>query len=76
MEETKEPKSAVNVPDAAKKEHEERQAEATSGETLHDLKATESEPKSEPEGSESSSVPSPDGQYDEQRGGRDDAGPM
>ena len=53
-----------------------RQADATSKETLSDVETVSGK---EPEGQGSdktSSMPSPDGQFDAERDGRDDIGPM
>jgi hypothetical protein len=58
-------------------EMEERQSEATSKETLEDLKKSKkiSESSNDPS-PEDSQVPSPDGTLDEGRKQSDDAGPM
>jgi hypothetical protein len=57
---------------------EEAEAEATSKETVSDLKesGTTSTKESSGEGVKGSTSPSPDGQFDTPREGKDDAGPM
>ncbi|MBD0373858.1 MAG: hypothetical protein ICV60_23805 [Pyrinomonadaceae bacterium] len=79
MEEAKDPKSGVSASEGSKTKSDDEQSEATSTKTLSDLESAESKPESGSKSTEvgqSSSVPSPDGQFDEQRGGRDAAGPM
>jgi hypothetical protein len=73
MQEAKDPKptgAAASEEGAGKKD-----PEATSRETLSELEEKErvSDQNSE---SDTSSAPSPDGAFDEERTGRDDAGPM
>lgn len=53
-----------------------KQPEATSKETLSDLEQRERISDSKPGPAEQTSVPAPDGQVEERRGGPDDAGPM
>lgn len=53
-----------------------RQADATSKETLSDVETVNSEGSKGQEPDKSSSMPSPDGQFDAERSGRDDIGPM
>ena len=57
-------------------ETDEREAEATSKETLEDLERSEEIPDSKLDRSEKSTGPAPDGTTDERRNERDDAGPM
>ena len=73
MQEPKDPKS---IPDeAAGGAPGKRDPEATSSETLSDME--EKENAADTGGNDSpSGAPSPDGAFDEPRGGRDDAGPM
>ncbi|MGH9900254.1 MAG: hypothetical protein ACRD68_00265 [Pyrinomonadaceae bacterium] len=79
MEQVRDRKSAVNAEGGAEQKNEGRDAEATSGETLEEIEKKESTPgdSSRPGGS---SAPSPDGAFDESRGGsadgRDTGGPM
>ena len=74
MQEAKDPKRADETTAGAPAEN--RDADATSSETLSDLE--EKEKVSDATDSDRpSSTPSPDGAFDEQRGrGGDDAGPM
>jgi hypothetical protein len=87
MEEARDPKSAVNLPDDAGEESggASRHTDATSETTLSELEETQksSEGRSSSttgSGSSSSVAPSPDGAFDEQGGGRadgsDSGGPM
>ena len=81
MEEPKDkPASAVGIT-PTEQAVEERQSEATSGETVADIAETQkSAPGSPSEGTGGSQMPSPDGMFDENRGGRadgsDTGGPM
>jgi hypothetical protein len=73
MQETKDPKSTGTAEGGASQNAD---ADATSSETLSDVEEKEKVSDANHEG-EASSAPSPDGAFDEQRGGRrDDAGPM
>ncbi len=78
MQEERDPHRAEDKTDAA---HGSREEEATSSETLSDVEETEkvtNKTGSSPGASESagSAAPSPDGQFDADRTGRDEAGPM
>jgi hypothetical protein len=82
MEETKDPKSteSANIDNGV--DSKDPKSDATSSETLSDVEETEKAPdanESEAEETEASPVPSPDGAFDEGRGGGggiEDAGPM
>lgn len=78
MQEAKDPKSAVNVDDQAESGNEKNSDEATSSETLKDVEAEtkDDESTSTSEDNRASATPSPDGQLDDARTSRDDAGPM
>ena len=77
MQEAKDPKSTSNeaaegdAGDAAQS----RDPEATSSETLSDIEEKE-KVADKGDNDSPSGAPSPDGAFDEPRGGRDDAGPM
>jgi hypothetical protein len=80
--ESKDPKSAESSDATQSTESKDPKSDATSSETLSDVerseKALETDETESGEG-QSSSVPSPDGAFDEGRGGQDginDAGPM
>jgi hypothetical protein len=70
MQETKDPKATGTTEGAPQSQD----SEATSSETLSDVEEKEKVSDADHEG-ETSSTPSPDGAFDEQRE-RDDAGPM
>lgn len=78
MQESREPKSTGQMSDktdaaAGGKQHD----DATSSETLKDIDDKEKSGTNDSEAGNSSSVPSPDGQFDETRdGGGDPSGPM
>ena len=74
MQETKDPKSNGTAEGGAGTTAS-KDAEATSGETLREIEETEKVSDKE-NGGEASSAPSPDGAFDEERGGQSDAGPM
>jgi hypothetical protein len=78
--EAKDPKSAeTSTGDGGEAESREPGSEATSDETLSDLekeeKVSDSQDESE-SGSASSATPSPDGAFDDTRGGDGGVGPM
>ena len=75
MPETKDPKSTKAGECGAGGAPQSEGSEATSSETLSDVEEKEKVSDAKREG-ETSSTPSPDGAFDEQRGNRDDAGPM
>jgi hypothetical protein len=72
MQETKDPKPTGTAGGTPQSED----SEATSSDTLSDVEEKETVSDADHEGATSSSTPSPDGAFDEQRGGSDDAGPM
>ncbi|HYJ46951.1 MAG TPA: hypothetical protein VEV81_10085 [Pyrinomonadaceae bacterium] len=81
--ETKDPKSAESAGGtSAKAESRDPKSGATSSETLSDVEESEKASEADESGAgiaEKSSAPSPDGAFDERRGGQkgvDDAGPM
>lgn len=79
--ESKDPKSTESANADDTLESKDPKSDATSSETLSDVKETEqvSQPSDDDqEKSEGSGVPSPDGAFDESRGGDgvEDAGPM
>ena len=79
--ESKDPKSTENADADKDVESTDPKADATSSETLSDVEETEKAPEpggKETDKSEGSSVPSPDGAFDEGRrsDGLEDAGPM
>jgi len=80
--ETRDPKSTESAGTDQGTESKDPKSDATSSETLSDVEQSEKVPstgKSESGEDKSSSVPSPDGAFDEGRsgqGGIDDAGPM
>ena len=77
MQESKNLKSEKTVAGDQKTASKDRQDDATSGETLSDLKETEGTSESgRSDSGKSSSTPSPDGQFDSERTGRDETGPM
>ncbi len=82
MEETKDPKSTESADADQGVESKDPKSDATSSETLSDVEETEKVAgtgEDERDESENSSVPSPDGAFDEGRsggGGIEDAGPM
>ena len=79
MQETKDPKSTESAGPGESIERKDPGSDATSSETLKDLEGREKEPETTNGGeSGDSSVPSPDGAFDEGRGsgGIEDAGPM
>ena len=78
MQEERIPQHAEDETDAA---HGSRQEEATSSETLSDVEETEkvgnkTGARTDTGDSAGSAAPSPDGQFDADRTGRDEAGPM
>jgi hypothetical protein len=72
MQETKDPKSTEVVEGGTPQS---KDSEATSSETLSEIEETE-KVSDEKNGGGASSTPSPDGAFDGERGGREDAGPM
>ena len=80
--ETKDPKSTESAGAEKNAESKDPKSDATSSETLSDMEETEKEPTAGEGGAEKSEgapVPSPDGAFDEGRGGSngiEDAGPM
>lgn len=80
--ETKDPKSTESADADKSVESKDPKSDATSSETLSDVEETEKGSESNESGAqegESSPVPSPDGAFDEGRGGSngiEDAGPM
>jgi hypothetical protein len=72
MQETKDPKQDGTAEGGPQGED----SDATSSETLSDVEEKEKVSDAGQEGATTSSAPSPDGVFDEPRGGRDDAGPM
>jgi hypothetical protein len=70
MHEAKDPKRASNETTEGS-----RDSDATSSETLSDIEDKEKVSDANDD-NEPSSTPSPDGAFDEGRGGSDDAGPM
>lgn len=79
--EAKDPKSTASANAEESVESKDPKADATSSETLSDLEETEKVSETggeEADKSEGASVPSPDGAFDEGRGGDglEDAGPM
>jgi hypothetical protein len=80
--ETKDPKSTESAGREAGAESKDPKSDATSSETLKDVEETEKISKndeSEAQEGERSPLPSPDGAFDEGRGGSngiEDAGPM
>ena len=82
-EETNNPESGGQPAEAEDSATPKRDEEATSSETLSDLEesakvtgGTGGSTTSDAPGSASSNTPSPDGQFDSERGGGDPAGPM
>jgi hypothetical protein len=73
MQEAKDPKPAGTA--AGDRSTENKDSDATSSETLSDLEEKEQVSDTGSDDS-TSSGPSPDGAFDEGRGGGDDAGPM
>ena len=73
MPEAKDPKRASN--ETTKGAPESRDSDATSNETLSEIEEKEKVSDASDE-TDASSTPSPDGAFDEGRGGGDDAGPM
>jgi hypothetical protein len=83
MQETKDPKSSESAGADESPESKDPKADATSSETLSDVEEAENAGDTSETGTEddhnNSSVPSPDGAFDEGRGatnGIEDAGPM
>ncbi|HEV7377872.1 MAG TPA: hypothetical protein VGN95_24525 [Pyrinomonadaceae bacterium] len=82
MQETKDPKSTESANSSGGTESKDPKSDATSADTLSDVEETEKVSdanESEGDNSEPSSVPSPDGAFDEGRDGAngiEDAGPM
>jgi hypothetical protein len=81
MQETKDPKSVESAGADKSPETMDPKSDATSAETLSDVVETEKDETTETGGDdvEPSPVPSPDGAFDEGRGGNgglEDAGPM
>lgn len=80
--ETKDPKSTESADSDKSVESKDPKSDATSTETLSDVEETEKVSESNESGAQedqSSAVPSPDGAFDEGRGGSngiEDAGPM
>ena len=80
--ESRDPKSAESSSADKGTESKDPKSDATSSETLSDVEQNEKAPEtneSDSNDGKSSSVPSPDGAFDEGRGGQDgvnDAGPM
>lgn len=78
--ETKDPKSIASAGAPDEVESKDPKADATSTETLSEVEESEKVSEEEPTKSgDSSSTPSPDGAFDDERsgqGGVDDAGPM
>ncbi|MDT4895782.1 MAG: hypothetical protein QOH25_859 [Acidobacteriota bacterium] len=79
--ESKDPKSTASAETDEGVESKDPKSDATSSETLSDVEETEKVPDTDEGGaeeSEGSPVPSPDGAFDEGRGGDglEDAGPM
>ena len=79
--ESKDPKSTATAGGRDDAESKDPKADATSSDTLSDVEETEKMPETSDDadgGGEQSSVPSPDGAFDEGRrgGGLEDAGPM
>lgn len=79
MQETKDPKSTESAGAGTSAESKDPKSAATSDETLSDLEDKESVPEQgevEKSESDSSAIPSPDGTFNDPRGGADDTGPM
>ena len=79
--EAKDPKSTESADAAQGTESKDPKSDATSSETLKDVeeneKVSETDESETSVGESSSSVPSPDGAFDESKdGGMEDAGPM
>ena len=73
MPEAKDPKRVSN--ETTEGAPQSRDSDATSSETLSEIEEKEKVSDADDE-TEASSTPSPDGAFDEGRGGGDDAGPM
>jgi hypothetical protein len=81
MEETKDPKSSESADTERSVESKDPESDATSSDTLSDVEETEKvseKNQGEAQESEGTSLPSPDGAFDEGRGnnGIEDIGPM
>ena len=80
MQETKDPRSSESAGGDAGTESKDPKSDATSSETLKDVEAGEEEPATDDNGrGDTSSVPAPDGAFDDGGAGGDgieDIGPM